>query len=117
MAEKADETVVRHVSAARAFHTGLVADTQRIHAAVSTLTDHLNVVRHAKAAPAAKLDAIEAACRHLGTIERLTDAWRETYRDLRRSLRRVRSYMKRASRPQRVGSLSKASDSGQAPRR
>jgi hypothetical protein len=95
MAEKASKTIVRHVSAARAFTTGLAADTQRIRGALTTLTNHLNVVRHDKSAAATKLAAVEAACLHLRTIERLAETWRETYRDLRRSLRRVRFHMKR----------------------
>ena len=117
MSEKADETVARHVSAARAFHTGLVADTQRIRGALSTLSDHLNVVRHGKSAPAAKLAAVEAACLHLRTIEKLSDAWRETYRDLRRSLRRVQFDMKRPSRPLRTRSKTLEPNPGQASRR
>ena len=117
MSEKARETVARHVSAARAFHTGLVADTQRIRGALSVLTDHLNVVRHDKSGPAAKLAAIEAACLHLRTIEKLSDTWRETYRDLRRSLRRVQFHVKRPIRPPRTRSKSLEPDSGQASRR
>jgi len=95
MGEKADEAIVRHLSAARAFHTGLIADTQRVRAALSTLTDHLNVVRHSKSTPAAKLAAVEAAYLHMSTIDRLSIAWRETHRDLRRSVRLLRFHMKR----------------------
>jgi len=116
MSEKADETVVRCVSAARAFHTGLVADTQRIRGALNTLTDHLNVTRHSKSAPAAKLAAVEAACLHLRTIEKLSDAWRETFRDLRRSLRRVHFHMKRPIRPLPTRTKSLEPSSGQASR-
>ena len=117
MREEADETVARHVSAARAFHTGLVADTQRLRGALSTLTDHLNIVRHGKSAPAAKLAAVDAACLHLRTIEKLSDAWRETYRDMRRSLRRVQSHMKRPIRPLRTRSKTVEPNSSRDSRR
>ena len=116
MGEKEDGAIIRHVSAARAFHTGLIADSQRIRAAVGTLTDHLNVVRHAKSGPAATLAAVEAAYLHLSTIERFADAWRETYRDLRRSVRLLRFQMKQTSRPQRIRTPSKAPAFGQDPR-
>ena len=116
MAEKTDVIVVRHASAARAFHTGLIADTQRLRASLSALTDHLNVVRHKKSAPARKLAAVEAAWVQLRSIEKLTDAWRETYRDLRRSLQRVRLHMRHASQLQRVVRPSKPSDCGHTAR-
>jgi hypothetical protein len=41
-----------------------------------------------------KLAAVEASCRHLKALERLRQAWRDTYRDLRDSLRRARALLR-----------------------
>ena len=93
--------VLRHASAARAFHTGLVADTHRLAEMLQKLSDHLDVMRHQHAGVAEKLKSAEASCLHLTTLGTLRDTWGETYRDLRRSVRRLRSHLKQIDRGRR----------------
>jgi hypothetical protein len=83
----------RHISAARAFHTGLVAETHRRLRSLRDLAVHIDVLRHSNRQPAEKLAAVKACDVHLATLERLTRPWRDTYRDLRQSLRRARTIL------------------------
>jgi hypothetical protein len=92
---KTADELRRHVSAARAHHTGLIADTSRLRAAVSGLTKHLNVIRHPDPPLDAKLVATEQCCSQLTRLENLGTTWRDTFSDLRRSMRRVRFHLRR----------------------
>jgi len=92
------EEVRRHASAARAFHTGLVADTHRRLRVLQQMAQHINVLRHQASGHADKLSATEAACRHLKTLEKLDVPWRETYLDLRRRLRQIRVHLRRLAK-------------------
>jgi len=93
--EKLPTVVLRHASAARAFQTGLQADTDRLKDVVNALAEHVNVIRHPSHALEDKLDAAEESCRRLKTLDDLHRAWRETYADLRRSIRHVRFNLRR----------------------
>ena len=94
---KTSEDLLRHTAAARAFHTGLVADTQRLRDILNALERQLDVVRDQAGRHAEKLDAAEASCVHLKTLESVGDSWRDTYWDLRRSVRRVRFHLRRTT--------------------
>jgi len=85
----------RHVAAARAFHTGLVAETHRRLHLLRKIADHIEVLRHPTKQHEQKLAAAEASCRHLRSLAELGKAWRDTYSDLSRSLRRVREHFRR----------------------
>ena len=87
--------VIRHTSAARAFHTGLIADTHRLRVTLDKMVPHLDVLRRHALASSERLAAAEASCRHLKTLRRLAEAWRDTYRDLQTSVRRVRGHLRR----------------------
>ena len=89
--------VLRHASAARAFHTGLLADTHRLRDVLNVLTKHLGVIRQQRTGIAEKLDAAEASCLQLKILETLGDSWRETYCDLRGSVHRVRFHLRRVA--------------------
>jgi hypothetical protein len=88
------DAVRRHISAARAFHTGLLADTHQLKAGLHKLAKHLDVLRHQGPGVEEKLKAAEASCLHTKTLEKLHRAWRETHLDLRRSLRHVRYHFR-----------------------
>jgi hypothetical protein len=93
--DKLTDEVRRHISAARAFHTGLAADTHQVTAGLHKLAEHLDVLRHPVPGFEEKLKAVEASCRHLNALDKLHNAWHETYHDLKRSLRRVRFHLRR----------------------
>jgi hypothetical protein len=86
--------LARHVSAARAFHTGLIAETHRRLSILTQMAEHLDVLRSPGAAAATKITAIEVSCRHLVALGKPGD-WRGTYRDLRGSLHAIRAHLKR----------------------
>jgi hypothetical protein len=85
----------RHISAIRAFHTGLVAETQRHLHVLKEMGQHIDRLRSRDIPPQAKLADVRAACRQLRALEALKQPWRETYRDLRDRLRRLFSEMVR----------------------
>ena len=95
---KRTDAFLRHVSAARAFHTGLLADTHRLRDALTVLAKHLDVIRQRRTGIAEKLDAADASCLQLKILETLGDSWRETYCDLRGSVHRVRLHLRRVAR-------------------
>jgi hypothetical protein len=95
---KAPGELRRHTSAARAHHTGLIADTQRLKAAVNGLTKHLNVIRHPDPPLTAKRTATEQCCLQLNKLEKLGISWRDTFRDLCSSMRRVRFHLRGRAR-------------------
>jgi hypothetical protein len=80
----------RHIAAIRAFHTGLVAETQRHLRVLREMSRYIDLLRRPQTTPPAKLAALRAACRELRALEALKQPWRETYRDLRQRLRRAR---------------------------
>jgi hypothetical protein len=90
-----------HARAVRAFHTGLVSETHRHLHVLRTFERHINVLRQEKAKPQQKLASAEASCQQLRQLEALKAPWRETYRDLRNSLRRVRVLLRQLVTPQR----------------
>jgi hypothetical protein len=95
---KVSDEVGQHTSAARAFHTGLIADTYRLRLALEQMVPHLEVLRRRTPAATEKLSAAEASCRHLETLKINADAWWETYRHLHTSVRRVRGHLRRLAK-------------------
>lgn len=95
---KIPNDILRHTSAARAFHTGLIADTQRLRIAVNEIGEHLGALRRRTADPADRLSAAEASCRHMKRLRECAGAWLATYRDLHASVRRVRDHLKRLAK-------------------
>lgn len=96
----ADE-VLRHASAARAHHTGLLAETDRLVGVLRKLAQHLSVIRERGPNLSEKINAAEESCCHLRSIETLRSAWGESYVDLRRSVRRLRFHLKRLAASKR----------------
>lgn len=84
----------QHVSAVRAYHTGLVSETQRHLHVLQAFERHIDVLRHPSRLPGEKLKAAHESWRHLRRLEQLKGPWRETYKDFRGSLRRVRTLLK-----------------------
>jgi hypothetical protein len=89
------EAARRHVAALRAFHTGLVAETDRHMYVLAQMARHITVLRQLDQSPEKKLAVADASYRHLSRLERLKQACVETYRDARRSLQRVRALYRR----------------------
>ena len=92
--EAALQRVRKHARAIRAFHTGLVSETQRHLHVLRACERHIDVLRQEESEPLHKLASAEASCRQLRQLEALKAPWRETYRDLRSSLRRVRALLR-----------------------
>lgn len=85
----------RYIAAVRAFHTGLVAESQKHLHVLATFTRHVDVLREERRHAHEKLASIQACCRELANLRRLRQPWRETYEDLRRSLVRARALFRR----------------------
>ena len=85
----------RQIAAVRAFHTGLVAESQRHLHVLATFIRHVDVLREERRHAHEKLAAIQSCCRELANLRRLREPWRETYEDLRRSLVRARTLFRR----------------------
>jgi hypothetical protein len=89
--ERRHQQAQRHVSALRAFHTGLIAETHRHLHVLMEVARHIDALRKPTVPPEAKLAAANASARQLTKLKRLKQPWCETYLDLLRSLQRVRS--------------------------
>jgi hypothetical protein len=87
--------VHRHVTAARAFHTDLVAHAQRRLRLLMNLAKHLSVLRSRNSTLSEKLSAAESSRRSLETIEQVRRSARETYRDFRNAVRRIHHHLNR----------------------
>jgi len=87
--------VHRHVSAARAFHTGLIADTQRRLGVLMNLARHLDVLRSRKSTLSEKAVAAETSRQLLEMLEQVRRSSRETYRDLRNAITRIHHHLNR----------------------
>ena len=95
--------IQRHIAAIRAFHTGLVAETERHLHVLDEMARHIDLLRRPHATAAAKLAAVRGACRQLRALEALKQPWREIYRDLRYRLRRARVLVARIVQSHRPG--------------
>ena len=87
--------VHRHVTAARAFHTDLVAHAQRRLRVLIDLAKYLDALRSQNTSLAEKVSAAESSRRHLAALEQLGRSSRETYSDFQRAVRRVHHHLKR----------------------
>jgi hypothetical protein len=87
----------RHISALRAYHTGLVAETYRHLKVLAAMAEQIDILRRRQTTPREKLGAVQATCRQLRALETLKRPWVETYRDFRRSLRRARALFARVA--------------------
>jgi hypothetical protein len=85
----------RHIAAVRAFHTGLVAESQKHLDVLATFARHVNVLREEGRHVRDKLESAQACCRELAHLRRLREPWRDTYDDLRHSLIRTRTLFRR----------------------
>jgi hypothetical protein len=85
--------VRRHVTAARAFHTDLIAHAHRRLRLLINLAKHLNALRSHTSTLAEKLSAAESSRRYLETLEQLRRSSRETYSDFRTAVRRIHHHL------------------------
>jgi hypothetical protein len=85
----------QHISAVRAFHTGLVAEAQRRLYLLSRIGPHIDVLRRPNVAAHHKLNAAEESCKHLHALGQMRQPWHATYRDLARHLRQLRNHLRR----------------------
>jgi hypothetical protein len=85
----------RHVTAARAFHTGLLAESHKHLHVLAALQQHLDLLRQERRHPDEKLAAAHACCKEMMRLRRLRQPWRDTYDDLRSSLVRARALFRR----------------------
>jgi hypothetical protein len=85
----------RHVTAARAFHTGLLAESHKHLHVLAALQQHLDLLRQERRHPHEKVAAAHACCKEMMRLRRLRQPWRDTYDDLRSSLVRARALFRR----------------------
>ena len=89
------EEARRHVAAARAFHTGLIAESHKHLHVLGALNRYVDVLRQDRRRAQEKLASVQACCRELAKLRRLRQPWRDTYDDLRHSLVRARAVFRR----------------------
>ena len=87
--------VHKYVTAIRAFHTGLISETHRHLHAIRGLERDIDVLRHPTCEPREKLAAVHRATRQLQSVDELKQPWRDTLRDLKRSLRRAEALLRK----------------------
>ena len=85
----------RYVAAARAFHTGLIAESHRHLHVLGALSGYVDVLRQDRRRAHEKLASVQACCRELAKLRRMRQPWRDTYDDLRHSLVRARAVFRR----------------------
>lgn len=85
----------RYIAAARAFHTGLIAESQKHLHVLGTFTRHIDALREERRHAREKLASVQACCQELAKLRRLRQPWRETYDDFRHSLVRARAVFRR----------------------
>jgi hypothetical protein len=91
-------TIQQHVRAARAFHTGLIAETQRHLEILERLEQPLDVLRRPNLFRRETLSAVDESCRLMRRLEEMKHPWRETYRDFRESVQKIRGLLRRRLR-------------------
>ena len=108
----------RHISAARAFHTDLIAETQRRLRLLTNLTRHLDTLRSRESTLPERLSAAESWNRDLNTLDQLRQSAVATHRDLRKAVRRIHHHLnklitgKPSGPDRRSSSPSEAADVG-----
>jgi hypothetical protein len=90
--------IQQHVRAARAFHTGLIAETQRHLEILQRLEQPLDVLRRPDVFRRETLSAVDESCRLMRRLEEMKQPWRETYRDFRESVQKIRGLLRRRLR-------------------
>ena len=85
----------RHIAAARAFHTDLIAETQRKLRLLTNLAAHLSVLRSRDSTPSERLSAAESSREELERLEQLRRSSVSTHRDLRNAIRRIHYHLHR----------------------
>jgi len=83
----------RHISAARAFHTDLIAETQRRLRLLTNLTRHLNTLRSRDSTLTERLSAADSSRQELKTLDQLRQSSVSTHRDLRNAVRRIHHHL------------------------
>jgi hypothetical protein len=96
--KKPHNAVMRHVSAARAFHTGLIAETHRHLHVLRRMARYIDVLRRSNRRATEKLTAAAASCRELRSLEELKRPWQDLHRDFRYHLRRAHALLRRIVR-------------------
>jgi hypothetical protein len=90
-----------HVSAARAFHTDLIAGTHRALRVLANLARHLNTLRSQESSLAERLDAAESSRVEVEKLEELRRSSLSTHRDLRQAFKRIHHHLNRMAAGQR----------------
>jgi hypothetical protein len=83
----------RYASALRAFHTGLIAETQRHLRVLYQMADHIDVLRQPDRTVREKVVAAHAAFDRVRALQSLKRPWRETFQDFQVSLRQARTIL------------------------
>ena len=79
----------------RAYHTGLVAESQKHLHVLAAFTRHVEALREERRQDHEKLASLRACCQELAKLRRMREPWRDTYEDLRRSIVRARALFQR----------------------
>ena len=95
---KTSEDLLRHTAQRRERSTRVWSPIRNAFGTSSTpWAKQLDVVRDQAGRHADKLDAAEASCVHLKTLESVGDSWRDTYWGPAASVRRVRFHLRRTT--------------------
>jgi len=85
MGVRKNDALKQLITAVRAFHVGLVAETERQLSTLRRVAESVETLR-GTAHDREKRAAIKTSWRHLGTLHA---SWQSTYADLRHSLRQL----------------------------
>jgi DNA repair exonuclease SbcCD ATPase subunit len=104
----------RHISAARAFHTDLIAETQRRLRLLTNLTRHLSILRSRESTLTERLSAAESSRHELERLDQLRHSSISTHRDLRNAIRRIHHHLNKLIAGKREGPLRQSPNPSEA---
>src|SRR5581483_7174313 len=96
-------TIEQHIAAIRAFHMGLLAETQRRLHLMGRIAPQIDALADSSRSVRQRLAAAEGAFVHVRTLGTFVEPWRAVYRDLRRHLRQLRTQLRQLANKRRTG--------------
>ena len=104
-----DTRVHQHITAARAFHTDLIAETHRRLRLLTNLAHHLHILRSRDSTLTERLTAAESSRADLERLEESRHASLPIHRDFRRAMRRIHGHLRRMATSERAATARSSS--------